>query len=231
MITFRFRRAALTVPLAAVAMTLLPVPAQADTCMLDNKGNQVCGASGFRPQASPAPTQALASTTAPPARLARTDARRRPQLRRPGRHPVTSRLRPLLRHRTTRLWLTGTLPPGVTAPGTSGVTASAPPTQTGTKELPPAIPSGASNASGSRASTAAAAATPSSTAAASARATPRPSMTEMAVHTPPPMTTSRTGAAQPSCPSPSRSHIATPIRCQAFLTRPCRAARSAVKES
>lgn len=190
MTTQRARRAAATALLAAGAIILMPAAAHADTCMTDDKGNLVCGASGSGPASGPGSYtgnngvhdgtpgaigpdgQPLAAATPPPWMA-------------PGwtPPPVPSSAQPAPNGQGLS---TVQLPPGQVPPGVNG-TGAAPAGPQTTKELPPPAAGGTQ---GSSAATAAptASASPSASAApsASTSAAPVPTMTEMAQHSPPP---------------------------------------------
>lgn len=187
------RRATATVLLAAGALFMAPAAAHADTCMIDDKGNQVCGASGTGPSSGPGSYtgfngvhdgtpgqpgpdgQPLQAATPPPWMQPGwtpppVPASAQPAPNSPGLGSVP--LGP------------GQVPAGVSAgaPAPAGATTS--------KELPPAAPAApaASAANGSTPSQGGPTAAASSTATQGtpASATPAPTMTEMAQHSPPP---------------------------------------------
>lgn len=193
MTTQRARRAVATALLSAGALLLLPAAAHADTCMVDDKGNQVCGASGSGPASGPgsytgfngvhdgtpgAPGpdgQPLAAATPPPWMAPGWT---------PPPLPTSAQPAPNGPGLSTVKLAPGQLPPGVSGSG------AAPAAPQSSQELPP--PGPAAPAQGSAAGAGAnpaASSSPTASAAPSsapASATPAPTMTEMAQHSPPP---------------------------------------------
>lgn len=195
----RARRAAATVLLSAGVLFLVPGVAHADTCMTDDKGHQVCGASGTGPASGPGSYsgvsgvnngtpgaigpdgQPMTSATPPPWSA-------------PGWSPppVPANAQPA----PNSPGILNAPPPGAVLPG-DVKTGEVPPAQAGTVELPPPVAAGSAGGStvggGTPSGSPSASATTAPSATASGTPTPAPTMTAMATHAPPPTKTAEPG--------------------------------------